>query len=140
MPRDGKPFSDASPGDEIAQRAVDRRVLLVEDHLDTVRTLARLLDSAGFEVKTATSAASALQLAGAEPFDIIVSDIGLPDSTGYELMREIRDRHGIAGIALSGYGMEEDMRQSRDAGFVDHVVKPVNVAHLEAVIRRVTMK
>ena len=87
-------------------------------------------------VKTAHSVASGLQLAAAERFDLVVSDIGLPDATGYELMEQVRDRHGIKGIALSGYGMEEDMRKSREAGFVDHVVKPVNVDHLEAVIRR----
>jgi CheY-like chemotaxis protein len=52
-------------------------------------------------------------------------------------MSRLRDRHGVRGIALSGYGMEDDMRQSREAGFVDHVVKPVDVAHLEAVLRRV---
>jgi PAS domain S-box-containing protein len=113
------------------------RLLLVEDHPDTARTLARLLKGYGYDVQTADSAASALQLASAEPFDILLSDIGLPDATGYELMREIRDRFGIKGIALSGYGMEEDMRLSREAGFVDHVIKPVNLAHLEAVIRRV---
>ncbi len=114
------------------------RVLLVEDHGDTARVLAKLLKLAGFEVKTAGSVAAALQLAAAEPFDILVSDIGLPDATGYELMAQIRERHGIRGIALSGYGMEDDIRKSREAGFVDHVVKPVNVDHLQAVIQRVT--
>ncbi len=114
------------------------RLLLVEDHPDTSRTLARLLTRSGYAVKTAGSMASALQLAAAEPFDIVVSDIGLPDATGYELMEQIRDRHGIKGIALSGYGMEDDMRKSREAGFVDHVVKPVNVAQLLAVLQRVS--
>jgi hypothetical protein len=63
---------------------------------------------------------------------------GNPDATGYELMEQIRDRYGIKGIALSGYGMDDDMRESREAGFVDHIVKPVNFAQPEAVIRRVT--
>jgi len=133
--------TDASAGGPIlTDRAPAEfsRVLLVEDHPDTARTLAKLLQNAGYAVKTAHSAASALHLAAAEPFDVIVSDIGLPDATGYELMVQIRDRHGIKGIALSGYGMEDDMRKSREAGFVDHVVKPVNVAQLDAVIRRVT--
>jgi two-component system CheB/CheR fusion protein len=113
------------------------RVLLVEDHPDTARTLARLLTLSGYEVQTAHSVASALQLADTEPFDVVVSDIGLPDATGYELMEQVRDRFGIKGIALSGYGMEEDMRKSRKAGFVEHVLKPVNVSQLSAVIRRV---
>jgi PAS domain S-box-containing protein len=114
------------------------RVLLVEDHPDTARVLTRLLKGSGHDVKTAHSVASALQLAATEPFDILVSDIGLPDATGYELMEQIRDRYGIKGIALSGYGMDDDVHKSREAGFVDHIVKPVNFAQLEAVIRRVT--
>ena len=110
----------------------------VSHHADTIRVLARLLDLSGFEVRTATSVASALRLAAHERFDIVVSDIGLPDATGYELMRELRDRHGMKGIALSGYGMEDDMRKGREAGFVDHIVKPVNVAQLQAAIARAT--
>lgn len=114
------------------------RVLLVEDHPDTARAMARLLKESGYDVRTADCVATALQLAGAEPFDVVISDIGLPDATGYELMQQLRDRHGIKGIALSGYGMEDDMRRSREAGFVEHVVKPVNITQLDAVIRRVT--
>jgi PAS domain S-box-containing protein len=124
------------PGAEIPTIA-SARILLVEDHPDTVRMLARLLKLSGFDVKTACSAAAALQLAASEPFDILVSDIGLPDATGYELMSAIRDQFGIKGIALSGYGMEEDLRKSKDAGFADHLVKPVSVAQLRAVIERV---
>ena len=99
--------------------------------------MASLLSRSGYEVKAAHSVASALQLAAAEPFDIVVSDVGLPNATGYELMEQMRDRHGIRGIALSGYGMEEDVRKSREARFVEHVIKPVNVAQLQAVIERV---
>jgi hypothetical protein len=114
------------------------RVLLVEDHPDTAEILSRLLRSSGYFVTAAGSVATALKLAGSQPFDIVVSDLGLPDGTGFELMQQIRDRHGIKGIALSGYGMEEDQRKSREAGFIDHVIKPVNVAQLDAAIRRVT--
>jgi hypothetical protein len=114
------------------------RVLLVEDHADTARALSRLLKNSGYPVRTAGTVADALRLADAETFDLVVSDIGLPDATGYDLMRALRDRHGIKGIALSGYGMDEDMRRSREAGFVDHLTKPINLPQLEAVIRRVT--
>lgn len=113
------------------------RVLLVDDHRDTRDVLAKLLIASNNAVTTAGSVESALQLAAAEPFDIVVSDLGLPDGTGYELMQQIRDRHGIKGIALSGYGMEEDRRRSRDAGFLDHLVKPVTVSLLLATIQRV---
>jgi PAS domain S-box-containing protein len=113
-------------------------VLIVEDHLDTARLMARLLKLAGYEVQTAHSAASALQLAAAGTFDILVSDIGLPDATGYDLMAQIKERYDIQGIALSGYGMEEDIQRSRAAGFVEHLVKPVNLAQLQAVIERLS--
>lgn len=114
------------------------RLLVVEDHADTARLLAGLLRRSGYVVKTADSVASALKLANAEPFDLVVSDVGLPDATGYELMRQLRQRLPIKGIAMSGFGMEDDLARSREAGFVDHVVKPVSFADLEAVIRRVT--
>jgi CheY-like chemotaxis protein len=113
------------------------RVLLVEDHRDTREVLARLLDAANYAVRTASSVAAALQLAAAEQFDVVVSDLGLPDGTGYDLMKQLRDRHGIKGIALSGYGMDQDQRRSREVGFLDHVVKPVNVSQLVAVIQRI---
>jgi PAS domain S-box-containing protein len=113
------------------------RILLVEDHPDTARTLSRLLTASGYDVKTAHSVSSALQLAAAETFDVLVSDIGLPDATGYELMEQIRDLYGMRGIAVSGYGMDDDMRKSRQVGFADHLVKPIDLSQLEAVIRRV---
>jgi PAS domain S-box-containing protein len=119
---------------------VKLRVLMVEDHLDTAEVLARLLGASGYIVRTAHTAAAALQLAAAEPFDVIVSDIGLPDATGYELMEEIKKRYLIKGIAMSGYGMDEDLRKSREAGFSDHIVKPANVAQLERSIRRIVLK
>jgi CheY-like chemotaxis protein len=118
-------------------RAAFSRVLLVEDHADTAHILARLLTRQGFRVRTAHTVAKALALAAEEPFDIVVSDIGLPDASGYELMAQLRDRYGAKGIALSGFGMEEDMRKSREAGFVDHVVKPIDSTQLHAALKRV---
>lgn len=113
------------------------RLLLVEDHVDTARLLAPLLGHSGYNVRFVHTAADALSLAGREPFDLVVSDIGLPDGTGYDLMKQLRARHGLTGIAMSGYGMDDDLRRSRDAGFADHLVKPVSVDHLERVLRRV---
>ena len=72
----------------------------------------------------------------AEQFDVLVSDLGLPDGTGYDLMKQIRHRPEIKGIALSGYGMEEDVRQSSEAGFAEHLVKPVDLAKLRGAIDR----
>jgi PAS domain S-box-containing protein len=129
--------SHAAPTKQDSMNGDALRVLVVEDHADTARMLSRLLGASGHRVKTAGSVAAALELAGKEPFDVIVSDIGLPDATGYDLMAEIKARYSMKGIAMSGYGMDEDLRKSREAGFSDHIVKPANVAQLERTIRRV---
>jgi CheY-like chemotaxis protein len=104
--------------------------------------LARALEKNGFRVRRAATVAAALALASVERFDVLLSDIGLPDASGYELIQalqtgaESRNR-GIRGIAMSGYGMDEDLRRSREAGFVHHLVKPVNLKKLIAVLRQV---
>ena len=91
----------------------------------------------GYVVLTAGTVARALDLAETEPFDLVISDVGLPDASGYDLMRQVGRRHGIAGIALSGYGMEGDLREAREAGFAEHLIKPVTVEMLDQAIRRV---
>jgi signal transduction histidine kinase/CheY-like chemotaxis protein len=113
------------------------RLLVVEDHPDTARILARLLGTYGHAVKTANTIAAALELAGQQKFDLVISDVGLPDGSGYDLMRTLRDTHAMRGIAMSGYGMEDDLRKSREAGFCEHLVKPLDFAELERTIRRV---
>ena len=113
------------------------RVMVVDDHADTARVLGNLLTASGYVVETATTAAAALSLAAQHRFDLIISDLGLPDMTGYELMKQIKDRYRTKGIALSGYGMEEDIRRSSQAGFNDHLVKPLSFSQLEQSIRRV---
>jgi CheY-like chemotaxis protein len=115
-------------------------VLLVEDHVDTVNVLRRLLTASGHAVMTAQTAVEALALAKEHIFDLIVSDLGLPDMTGYEMMKEMKQRSEAPGIAISGYGMEEDIKKSRLAGFSEHIVKPVSLAQLEQCIRRVAME
>ena len=111
------------------------RVLLVEDHRDTAKIMAGLLRRYGCEVRIAESVASALELGEAEPFDLLISDIGLPDGSGVEVMRRLAEIHRIKGIALSGYGMQEDIRRSKDAGFAAHLTKPVDVSVLEETLR-----
>ncbi|HEX8202272.1 MAG TPA: ATP-binding protein, partial [Isosphaeraceae bacterium] len=112
------------------------RILLVEDHKDTLRIISRLLGRLGYTVKTASSVRMALELAGGEAFDLLISDIGLPDGSGLEIMRTLRPR-AIKGIALSGFGMEDDLRKSREAGFAHHLIKPINFRTLEQVIHQV---
>ena len=114
------------------------RVLLVEDHPDTLRILKRLLEKMGYEVVTASSVAAGLDALTVAPVDVIVSDIGLPDGTGHDLIRQVKASPALAAlpaIAISGFGMDSDVRTSRDAGFVTHMTKPVDVRQLDAAIR-----
>ena len=112
-------------------------MLLVEDHADTARAMVKLLERAGYQVEWADRVAAALEVAANRTFDVIVSDLGLPDGSGYELMRALKDEYGAQGIALSGFGMEGDILRGREAGFLEHLVKPVNVATLDQAILRV---
>jgi CheY-like chemotaxis protein len=116
------------------------RILLVEDHNDTARVLARLLKHFGYEIAIAGTVEEALSVFRAQKFDAILSDIGLPDGTGYDIMSEAkRTRDGeIKGVALTGYGMSEDVRRSKEAGFDFHLTKPVDVAELRTVLRKLT--
>ncbi len=114
------------------------RILLVEDHADTAEAMAELLSLSGHEVTVAGSVTAALSVVRGEGvFDLVISDLGLPDGSGIDLMRELSARHGLRGIALSGYGMEEDVRQSLEAGFARHLTKPVSLPQLQATLREV---
>lgn len=126
----------ASPAKPSSPPPRDRplRILLVEDNLETLRAITRLLRVAGFEVETATGVGSALQVAAEKTFDLIVSDIGLPDGSGLEIMRQLKQRSGLRGIAFSGYGAESDIRASIDAGFAHHLTKPVKIDQLIGLI------
>ncbi len=108
-----------------------RRLLVVEDHEETLTVLARLLRRRGHHVISARSMREGLAAAAKENFDAVISDLGLPDGTGFELMAKLRSAHGLRGIALSGYGMDEDLRRSREAGFGAHLTKPVDFGQLE---------
>jgi CheY-like chemotaxis protein len=111
------------------------RLLLVEDHLDTLRTFARVLRRKGFEVQEATCVTEAL--ASWKPGDLLLSDIALPDGDGRDLMRNLSAR-GIPGIAISGFGTARDRQEYREAGFAESLVKPVDVQDIINAISRVT--
>jgi CheY-like chemotaxis protein len=114
------------------------KILVVEDEEATRRLMARLLRGLGHEVTTAGTISEAFEEEQAGEFSLIVSDIGLPDGSGLELMRRVVARRGrIPAIALTGYGMEEDVQRSREAGFTAHMTKPIDFAKLEAMIRQV---
>jgi signal transduction histidine kinase len=121
-------------------------LLLVEDHPDTAQVMARMLRRAGFQVTAARSLAQALaeteaarktidQSGRTRPVRLVISDLGLPDGTGYDLMRKLRADFKLRGIALSGFGMEEDVRHAEEAGFSRHLTKPVDFEILLSAIR-----
>jgi PAS domain S-box-containing protein len=114
------------------------RILLVEDHEATRTTLAHLLTRRRYGVKTAATVAEARALAAEEEFHLLISDIGLPDGNGFDLMKELRARQkNLRGIALTGYGMEQDVAYSREAGFGSHLTKPVRIESLESALASV---
>jgi signal transduction histidine kinase/CheY-like chemotaxis protein len=112
------------------------RLLLVDDHIDTCTGMKMMLERRGYDISVAHSADQAVKKARSEHFDLLISDIGLPDRSGYELMTELRKDNGLAGIALSGFGMEADVTKAKDAGFSEHLTKPINFERLEQAIRR----
>ncbi len=130
------PTAPAAAAGAVTVDGAGRSVLLVDDHLDTCLGMSRLLQRRGYKVAVAHSVTEALATADGATFDLLISDIGLPDGTGFELMSTLRERGGPPGIALSGYGMENDIEKSREAGFSDHLIKPVTIDRLDDAIRK----
>ncbi|HEX4795659.1 MAG TPA: ATP-binding protein [Humisphaera sp.] len=108
-----------------AQHHRPLKILLVEDHSDTARVMATLLRKHGHEVRVAMSVHEAKHMAD-EKFDLLVSDIGLPDGSGADVMRAVSERQNVPGIALSGLASAEDIRASKESGFTEHLTKPVD--------------
>ena len=121
---------------DAAPKTARARVLLVEDHGDTAQVLLRLLERSGYEVGYASNVDMAQQLADAKHFDLVISDLGLPDGNGLDLMRQLRAKHALPGIALSGYGMDEDRAASKAAGFAEHFTKPIDSERLRVAVAR----
>ena len=111
------------------------RLLVVEDHEATLVVLARLLRRHGHDVLTASTMKAALSSAAVHSFDLVISDIGLPDGNGIDLMRQLTKDYGLRGIALSGYGMAADRAKTEQAGFLAHLVKPINFDQLHNVLQ-----
>ncbi len=109
-------------------------ILLVEDHHDTGLALSYVLERAGYRVELAHTVTAALAAATATDIDVVVSDLGLPDGSGFDLVRALNARKPIRSIALTGYGQPNDVADTREAGFDRHLTKPVDVATLIAAI------
>jgi hypothetical protein len=128
--------SEAQPPTQVnSGKSPSLHILLVDDHADTLSILAMLLRKRGHQIFTADCVEGALKLLDQEKVDVLVSDIGLRDSSGYELMRQAKERQPLKGIALSGFGMGEDVRLSLEAGFDYHLAKPVSIQVLESRLR-----
>ena len=116
------------------------RILLVEDHDDTRHIFRMILTEKGHSVQTAANAKAALALADSHPFDLVISDLGLPDLSGTDLMRILRDRYSLRGVAVSGYGMEKDIRESKSAGFDYHLTKPADPAKVDQLLAEIMIE
>jgi DNA-binding NtrC family response regulator len=114
-----------------------KRILLVEDHPDTLKVTALFLRRNGYIVHTAETVAQALALCDKERFDLLMGDIGLPDGSGLGLMRVLAKRCGIRGIAYSGYGYEKDIASAIAAGYSAHILKPADLDKMLKTVARV---
>jgi len=114
------------------------KFFVVENHQDTLDAIKMFLESQGHSVVAAPDMKSALKLAPRAEFDILISDIGLPDGDGWELMKRLRDQiPEMKAIAMSGYGMRADLDKSKAAGFAAHLIKPFGPADLDEALKKV---
>jgi len=112
------------------------KILLVDDHQDTCTALEKLLVRRGYLVAATHTMRSAMETAVRNRFDLLISDVALPDGTGLELMMQLHAISNIPGIAISGFGNNGDVERSLQAGFSEHLIKPVKLDTLEAAIER----
>jgi CheY-like chemotaxis protein len=128
----------ASQEDRLATpSAASRRVLVVDDNVDAANSIATVLQLFGHNVHCVYDGPSALSAADEFRPEIIVLDIGLPGMDGYEVARRLRDRAAFQGtpiVAVTGYGQDEDRARSREAGFNEHLAKPVDPEALHKLI------
>src|SRR5213595_1714783 len=126
--------SPARASDETSRQGL--RILLVDDHQDTCAALEKLLVRRGHLVAATHNVRSALEAAVRNKFDLLISDIALPDGSGMDLMMQLRAISNVPGIAISGFGNNRDIERSLQAGFSEHLIKPIKLENLEAAIER----
>ena len=112
------------------------RLIVVEDHANSAEGLKRFLNAIGHQVFVATDMTSALSLASAVEFDVLLSDLALPDGDGWELMKRLSAERRIRAIAFSGHNSPADLQRSAEAGFLEHIPKPLCPELLCAAIDR----
>ena len=113
------------------------RILVVEDQADTAYGLKMYFSAKGYEVRVAMDVRSALAAAAEKPFDILLSDLVLPDGNGWDLLRQLRSQGPVRAIAISGHSSAEDLARSKATGFLMHLAKPVAMAELDRVFAEV---
>jgi CheY-like chemotaxis protein len=135
LPLAPEPVAARHADDRGAQAAARTlRILLIEDHEDTAEVMARLLESYGHEVKIVGRLDEANAACKGDAFDLVISDLGLPDGSGLEFIRAYRRTSAAPAVALTGYGMDDDVRRCLDAGFSAHLTKPVSIQQLEQLL------
>jgi CheY-like chemotaxis protein len=114
------------------------RVLVVDDHADTLKVMVRLLTAFGHEVTTASTVAMAAEKGGG--FDLLITDLGLPDGSGVDVLKNLRQHGQVPAIVISGYGSADDIRTCTEAGFNRHLTKPIDLMELKATIDQVVSR
>jgi len=135
-----EPAIDRETNPDTSPKAGNERVLLVEDNIDTLKAMARLLGKDGWSVLAARSAEEAMTVLKDQPVDLIISVIGLPDQNGWDLMKTLRPNVAVPAIAISGFYTEDDRQKSLEAGFTAHLVKPISFSVLKNTIDQLTSR
>lgn len=118
-----------------------KSILIVDDSRDTIDMLTKLLTLEGARVESAGSGKEALQIAGERSFDLIISDISMPEMDGYQLLKQIRglaNGGSLPALALTGYGRSHDIRRAQAEGFADHLTKPIDINRFLRTVQRLT--
>jgi len=113
------------------------RILIIEDHDDTLQALSNLLTHFGHEISVAEDAENARKIIRSNEFDVVLADIGLPDGSGYDLIAEVKRKRPIKAVALTGFGSPDDIERGKEAGFDFHLTKPVDFHELRAVLGQI---
>jgi len=115
------------------------RILVVEDHSDTLQALSRLLSHFGHEISLADTAENALNMLESKEFDVVLCDIALPDGNGYDVIAQAKRRRSVKAVALTGFSATEDIQRGKEAGFDFHLTKPVDFHELRAVLGQIAV-
>jgi CheY-like chemotaxis protein len=113
------------------------RILVVEDHGETLQTMSRLLTHLGHEISMADSTQHAIEIVDSQELDVVLSDIGLPDGSGYDVITHAKSKQSVTGVALTGFDKAEDIARSKQAGFDFHLTKPVDFHELRTVLGQI---